>query len=123
MIERGFQTDELPGAPGTGSRYSRNSVMVDLVGMSPTTSSTMERKWQPEIDSKAVNYRRIGKKQVYRAIFPANFRPTLMCKTTELHGRGVSSRAAVGKQNSIPLIFSADSFPAAETVNNKAMYK
>lgn len=73
MIERGFQTDELPGAPGTGSRYSRNSVMVDLVGMSPTTSSTMERKWQPEIDSKAVNYRRIGKKQVYRAIFPSNF--------------------------------------------------
>ncbi len=39
----------------------------------------MECKWQPEIDSKAVNNRSIGQNRVYRAIFPANFRPNFQC--------------------------------------------
>jgi hypothetical protein len=38
----------------------------------------MEKEWQPEIDSKGVNYRKIGQKWVYWTIFPANFRPNFL---------------------------------------------
>jgi hypothetical protein len=39
----------------------------------------MEAERQPEIDSKVVSNRNIGQKRVYRAIFPANFRPNFQC--------------------------------------------
>jgi len=52
--------------------------MVDLVGIERTTLfHAMEEASQPEIDSKAVSNRKIGQKPVYRAIFPANFRPKI----------------------------------------------
>jgi hypothetical protein len=46
---------------------------------------------QPRICFQVVSNWNIGRKPVYSAIFPANFRPNLSaCKTAELHGRGLS---------------------------------
>ena len=51
-------------------------VLVDLVGIEPTTSSiAMQSERQPELCFQVVSNWYIGRKPVYWMIFPANFRP------------------------------------------------